>query len=293
MLSGIRMNPFPENQYYYQHIITTAIFFFSLIAVRFLVVKQISHSKISPAENKRSVIVRVNNVFIIIIFLSIVTIWLNELKTMAISFVAIAAAIAIATKEFILCFIGGLYKWLSKPFSIGDRIEVATYRGEVADFKFLSTTLLEIGPKEHSQYTGRILVIPNSIYLSNTIAKESHSEKFTLHTFVIPISKDENWQSCESHLFFAAKEACKSYLDEAKIFYNSEKHFFVLGPVSIDPRVQFSIANPNQIDLIVRIPCPSLQTNKIQQNIIRLYLELQKKEKNKDIDNRTGASIYD
>ncbi len=287
------MNPFSENQFYYQHIITTFIFFFSLITVRFLVVKQISQSKISPAETKRSIIVRVNNAFIIIIFLSIVTIWSNELKTMAISFVAIAAAIAIATKEFTLCIIGGLYKWLSKPFSVGDRIEVSTYRGEVADFKFLSTTLLEIGPKEHSQYTGRTLVIPNSIYLSNTIAKESHSEKFTLHTFVIPISKNENWQICDSTLLYAAKETCKDYLEEAKRFYNSEKHFFVLGPVSIDPRVQLSIAKPDQIDLIVRIPCPSLQTNKIQQSIIRLYLTLQLKEKNKYMGNKEGASIYE
>ena len=287
------MNSFSENQFYYQHIITTVIFFFSLIAIRLLVVKQISQSKISPAETKRSVIVKVNNAFIIIIFLSIVTIWSNELKTMAISFVAIAAAIAIATKEFTLCFIGGLYKWLSKPFAVGDRIEVSTYRGEVADFKFLSTTLLEIGPKEHSQYTGRTLVIPNSIYLTYTIAKESHSEKFTLHTFVIPISKNEDWQICEAHLLYAAKETCKSYLEDAKIFYNSEKHFFVLGPVSIDPRVQISIANPDQIDLIVRIPCPSLQTNKIQQNIIRLYLELQIKDKPKYRDHRAGASIYE
>lgn len=288
------MFPFSENQYYSQHIITTIIFFFSMIAIRFLIVKQISQSKISPAETKRSIIVRVNNVFIVIIFLSIVTIWSNELKTMAISFVAIAAAIAIATKEFTLCFIGGFYKWLSKPFSIGDRIEVSNHRGEVADFKFLSTTLLEIGPgKDHSQYTGRTLVIPNSIYLSHTIAKESHSENFTLHTFTVPVSsKNEDWQNCETHLLYAAKDACKFYLEEAKNFYNSEKHFFVLGPVSIEPRVQLSIVNPDQIDLIVRIPCPSLQTNKIQQSIIRHYLELKSKEKQKYYDNRQSASIY-
>ncbi|APJ03388.1 mechanosensitive ion channel family protein [Silvanigrella aquatica] len=287
------MTSFSDFQFYFQHIVTTAIFFFSLIAIRFLVVKQISQSKISPAETKRSIIVRVNNAFIVLIFFTIITIWSNELKTMAISFVAIAAAIAIATKEFFLCFIGGLYKWLAKPFSIGDRIEILNYRGEVADFKFMSTTLLEIGPgKDHYQYTGRTLVIPNSIYLTNSIAKESHSESFTLHTFIVPISKNEDWKSCEANLLFAAQESCKSYLEEAKRFYLSEKHFFVLGPVSIEPRVQFSISNLNQIDMIVRIPCPSLQTNKVQQNIIRTFLELQSEKKEKIKNDRLGANAF-
>ncbi|KAB8036483.1 mechanosensitive ion channel [Silvanigrella paludirubra] len=287
------MNSITLDDYYLQHIVTSLIFFFVLIAIRFLLVKQVSHLKISPAETKRSIIVKINNIFIIIIFLSFITIWSDEIKTMAISFVAIAAAIAIATKEFILCFIGGLYKWLSKPFSVGDRIEVSTFRGEVVDFKFLSTTLIEIGPgKEHSQYTGRVLVIPNSIYLTSTIAKESHTESFTLHSFIVPISNNEDWSTSERNLLIASKEACDSYFEEAKNFYASEKHFFVLGPVNIEPRVQLSIVNPNQINLIVRLPCPSLQTNQIQQNIIRYYLELQSFSKKNPIQTeRPGVTV--
>lgn len=259
-----------------QHIITTCIFFFTFIALRFIVIKQISSLKISSAENKRSIIVKVNNLFIFIIFISIITIWSDEIKTVALSFVAIAAAIAIAGKEFFLCFIGGFYNWIAKPFSVGDRIEIASFRGEVVDFKFLSTKVIEIGPgKEHSQYTGRMLVIPNSIYLTNALAKDSHHEKFTLHTFIIPIENNSSWESAEKNLLLAAQTACKNYFSEAKAFYQNDTHFFVLGPVNIEPRVQLAIPSPSQINLIVRIPCPSLQTNQIQQNIIRHYLELQ------------------
>ncbi|MGY3804126.1 mechanosensitive ion channel domain-containing protein [Pigmentibacter ruber] len=262
--------------FYLQHVVTTFIFFLTFLGLRYLVIKQISNLKISSAETKRSIIVKVNNLFIIIIFLSIITIWSDEIKTMALSFVAIAAAVAIATKEFILCFIGGIYYWLAKPFSVGDRIEIFSFRGEVIDFKFLSTKIIEIGPgKDHSQYTGRMLIIPNSLFLIHTIAKESHHEKFTLYSFIVPIENNSNWQIAEKNLLTAAQNACRNFYDDAKEFYASEEHFFVLGPVNIEPRVQIVIHSPKQINLIVRIPCPSLQTNQIQQNIIRYYMELQ------------------
>lgn len=285
------MNSITLDDYYLQHIITTLIFFFVLITVRFLLVKQVSHLKISHPETKRSIIVKINNIIIIILFLSFITIWSDEIKTMAISFVAIAVAIAISTKEFILCFIGGFYKWLSKPFSVGDRIEISSFRGEVVDYKFLSTTLIEIGPgKEHSQYTGRALIIPNSIYLTNTIAKESHTESFALHSFTVPIANDENWMTSEMNLLLASKQACSEYFHSAQNFFASEKHFFVLGPVNIEPRVQISIVSPKQINLIVRLPCPSLQTNQVQQNIIRSYLELQSNRKPNPLDTRVGVT---
>lgn len=288
------MFAFDLSDYYLQHIVTTCLFFLTSLAIRFLVIKQITNLKISPVETKRSIIVKVNNLFIIIIFLSIITIWSDELKTMALSFVAIAAAIAIATKEFILCFIGGLYNWMAKPFSVGDRIEIATFRGEVVDFKFLSTKIIEIGPgKDHSQYTGRMIVIPNSIYLTNSLAKESHHEKFTLHSFIVPIENTPEWEIAEKNLLIAAQNACKAYFSEAKNFYHSETRFFVLGPVNIEPRVQIAIPSPKQINLIVRIPCPSLQTNQIQQNILRNYLELQTSLNSmiSSNDKRPGVSI--
>ena len=278
--------------FYLQHVVTTFVFFLTFLALRYLIIKQISNLKISSAETKRSIIVKVNNLFIIIIFLSIITIWSDEIKTMALSFVAIAAAIAIATKEFILCFIGGIYYWLAKPFSVGDRIEISSFRGEVIDFKFLSTKIIEIGPgKDHSQYTGRMLIIPNSLYLTNTIAKESHHEKFTLHSFIVPIENNANWHIAEKNLLIAAQNACKSFYNDAIEFYASEDHFFVLGPVNIEPRVQIVIHSPKQLNLIVRIPCPSLQTNQIQQNIIRFYMDLQGQKSFENINNEFRAGV--
>ncbi|KAB8032121.1 mechanosensitive ion channel family protein [Fluviispira multicolorata] len=288
------MYSFLQDKDYVQNIFTSVIIFLTLLAIRFVVIRQISQLKITPAESKRNITVRVKNAFIIIIFFSLVTIWSSELKTIALSFVAIAAALAIATKEFTLCFVGGFYKWIAKPFSVGDRIEIASYRGDVVDYKFLTTTLLEIGPiTSLSQYTGRTLIIPNSVYLTYTVSRESHLEKYIFHAFIVPLASTQDWRQCESHLLFAAKEITTPYLAEAKKFFNSKDNAFVLGPASLEPRVSISLPTPEQIDLIVRIPCPCMQTNRTQQAILRRYLELSSQEVKIRADLRSGATIFE
>ncbi|WP_186648891.1 mechanosensitive ion channel family protein [Fluviispira vulneris] len=288
------MYEFFQDKYYVQNIFTSVIVFITLLAIRFLVVRQISQLKITPAESKINITVRVKNAFIVIIFFSLITIWSNELKTIALSFVAIAAALAIATKEFILCFVGGFYKWIAKPFSVGDRIEIGAFRGDVVDYKFLTTTLLEIGPTgQLSQYTGRTLVIPNSLYLTYSVSRESHNEKYVFHSFTVPIASTQDWRQCESLLLFAAKEITAPYLIEAKKFFNSKNNAFVLGPASIDPRISIILPSPERIDLVVRIPCPCMQTNRTQQAILRRYLDLASQEVKINSELRTGASIFD
>src|SRR5690606_32112227 len=83
-----------------------------------------------------------------------------ELRTVAISIVAIAVAFVVATKELILCITGSILKMASRSFVIGDRIQVKDFRGDVIDQNLLATTILEVGPgKLTHQRTGRMAVI--------------------------------------------------------------------------------------------------------------------------------------
>lgn len=62
------MYEFFQDKYYVQNIFTSVVVFITLLAIRFLVVRQITQLKISPAESKINITVRVKNAFIVIIF---------------------------------------------------------------------------------------------------------------------------------------------------------------------------------------------------------------------------------
>src|SRR5690606_27740699 len=87
----------------------------------------------------------------IILLIGILFIWGQELRDFALSLVAVAAALVLATKEVILCLMGGLLKASTKLFENGDRISVSGYKGKVIDHTLLTTTLIETGPGRSNQ----------------------------------------------------------------------------------------------------------------------------------------------
>src|SRR5690606_38751393 len=180
----------------------------------------------------------------------------------------------IATKELILCSLGGIYKFTTRPFTIGDRIHVGTARGDVIDHDFLSTTLFEIGP-EHSvhQYTGRTIRVPNSVFLNTPIHNESFTKQYALHTFSVPLKSDEDWREAERMIREAAEEECTPYMDHARKVMAHLRDTQGLDSPSVEVRISLHLPSPERIDLYVRVPTPAQRKGRVEQAILRRYLE--------------------
>lgn len=84
---------------------------------------------IQSTELRRKWLVQSRNGIILLFILGLIMIWGEELRTLALSIVAIAVAFVVATKELILCVLGGLLKTGARSFDIGDRIQVKDFRG--------------------------------------------------------------------------------------------------------------------------------------------------------------------
>ena len=113
--------------------------------------------------------VTIRNTLILVSIIGLAIIWAPQLQNFAVSLIAIAVALVLATKELLDCLTGSLLRTASKAYAVGDRIEINGTRGNVVDHNFLTTTLLEIGPGQTShQYTGRAIVIPNNQLLSHS-----------------------------------------------------------------------------------------------------------------------------
>ncbi len=257
-------------------LISTVILIIFVLFLRRSVVTWINNKENFLPTLKRQWIVRVRNITIFLIFGILFIVWLEQLRTIAASIVVIAAAIVIATKEFLLNIVGFFYRTTAKFVSVGDRIDIEGIRGDVIDQNLMGITLLEVGPGEKThQYTGLTIFLPNSLFLQTTTKNETFLwSDYVFHLISIPIKADSNWREAEDALLKAAVDVSGPYLDEARKTMKSQALQQNLEEPNAEPRIQIQITEPEAYNLILRVPVPARKRARLEQEITRRYLEL-------------------
>jgi len=255
-------------------LILTAIVVLLILLLRKFSLRIIQKKEYPASDAKIRAISNTKQIFLIILVLSLTFIWLTQLKDFALSLTAMAVAIVIATKELILCFSGSVLRNLSKSYRIGDRVSIGEFRGDVVDIDMLTTTLLEIGPGNSShQYTSRSITVPNSLLLTQSTINETFSEEYVLHIITIPISIYENWKKAEQILLESAEEVVAEYKESARKKMEKLGAKKGLEVPNVEPRVTIVLQDKDTYNLLLRIPAPSLRKGKIEQAVLRLFLE--------------------
>lgn len=245
----------------------------AIFILRHLVISWIKHRKNISINRRRKWTVNANSAFSFLLIISIILIWSSELQTMAFSFVAIAAALAIATKEVLACFTGGLYKSSNNLFDVGDRIEVGGIRGDVIDRNLFATTLLEIGPGSRThQYTGRSVSIPNSFFLTHPVINESFLKNFVLHTFSIPLAIKCDWRKAEELLLRISEEVCSHLYPTVEGHMKRFEQRAAIQPPRYHPRVHLKFIDYKSFELIVRVTVPANEKGQYEQEIIKRFM---------------------
>ena len=256
-----------------QQLIASLALLIVLMALRGIVTRWIRRQHSLATEQRRRLMVIARNTTVILLLLGLIVIWASELQSLALSLAAFAVATVIALTGILQCLLGSLVRGSTKSFEVGDRIELAGFRGDVIDHSLLTTTLLEIGPAPHAhQYTGRAVIFPNNQLLTTTVINESFTDKYVLHHFTIPLSKEEDWEQHERWLLDAAREASASYLADAKQYLIRMSNRYSIEPPWLDPFVTLILPEPGRRDLLLRLPAPTPDKGKIEQDIVRLYL---------------------
>lgn len=255
-----------------QYIATGVLLLVALIARHLATVTVMGATM--AAEQKRRWMVLARNVALSTVLLGLLIIWGQELRSVALSVVAVMAALVLATKELITCLTGAALKAGSNSFRIGDRIEVSSLRGEVIDHNLLTTTLLEIGPGNNiHQRTGRRVVFPNSLLLTNAVVNETFTHQYVLHVFSVVISQKQDWRQAEATLLKAAREACKDYLDDARTHMEEMGKKEGLDTSSADPKITIQLPETDELSLVVRMAVPVSQRGQIEQEVLRAFAD--------------------
>ncbi len=250
--------------------VSSLVLLLAVFIFRWIVIITIRNWKAPSGDEKRRWILHIKNISFFILAAGLFGIWATELRAFAISLVAVAAALAIATKEMIQSFLGGIYISSARPFHLGDRIEVNGFRGEVIDHDLLSTTLLEIGPdKEMHSLSGRQLIIPNSLFLSHPVHNQSLQQEYVLQTLRFVVWPGEDWTQLERCLLQAAEKECRSYIEPAAHAMRRLAQREGLDLPKVDPRVTVHYDDDGRLIVSLRFPAPMGSVSRVNQAILR------------------------
>lgn len=245
-----------------------------LFLVRHLTKKWLTTSTNLAPETRRQWMSQSRNLTVVALIVGLVVVWAPQIQSVAISIFAVAAAIVIATKELIMCISGSILKASSKSFSVGDRIEINGFRGDVIDQGLLTTTMFEIGPGTIThQCTGRVISIPNSQFLNSVVLNETFSDQYVLHGFMLPLEYDQDWELAEQRLLKIANQHCAAFITEAGSQMRASAQREGLQPPSVEPRVLVQVPEPKRLCFYVRIPSPVRERGRIEQAIVRAFLK--------------------
>jgi small-conductance mechanosensitive channel len=244
----------------------------SVLLVRWLALRVVHRTATKTAERVHlRWTVQVRRSASVLIVLGLGFIWATELRTMALSITAIAVAIVIATKEMLLCVMGGVLRASAGSFSVGDRIEIGETRGDVIDHGLFATTILEIGPGH--QWTGRAVTVPNSIMLTQSVINETYSDNYVLHVITVPVPWDAEWSEAQEALLEVAHEVCSDYLDDARQQLQAQAKDKGLDPPNVAPRVTVEIPEASKLNLLLRVPTEPRKKGVIEQRVLRRFLK--------------------
>ncbi|WP_373975184.1 mechanosensitive ion channel family protein [Chitinibacter sp. SCUT-21] len=260
-----------------QHdVVASVLFIVLLILGRWLIRRSVLKRNDLSLEVKRRWLVTLRNVWLIIFVAGLTLIWGRELQTLAVSMVAIAAALVLATKEMIMCIMGSIYRTSTHAFSVGDRIEFNHLRGQVVDTNVLSFTVAESSYASSQQGTvGRVVTIPNSLLLSTPVFNETRLGQFVMHTVHVRISREQDWHAAELILLAAGQRAIAQYEAELAQHAREQLEMQVLNALVLEPRVRIDLEDIDSIAFQLQLPVPLGQRAKIEQSVLREFLREQ------------------
>lgn len=262
------------NSEIYNNLMSSLVFVSLWLACKIAIQRSIERWKFKAPETRLRWSVQIQNLMFFTLAVGLMLIWAAALKTFALSVVVIASAIAISFKEYIMCFLGGLLKASSDYFVIGDRIRVGDLRGDVINQTPFTTTLFEVGPNSsYHSYTGRKIILPNSLFLTSPVINESYGSKYILHTFSLTLDRGSEWQKLKKNLQEAADEVCFEFVEKAQSYFNAMAKKSGLEPPTAKPNIRVGFSSSSSVELVVRIAAPIKQKGELEQEILSLVFE--------------------
>lgn len=137
----------------------------------------------------------------ILYIVSMIFVWLEMAGSFSTYMGLLSAGVAIALKDIFSNMAGWLFIILRRPFSVGERILIDGYRGDVIDIRIFQFSLIEINePDDGEQSTGRIVEIPNNFVFLYPVVNYVKGFKYIWNEIKVEITFESDWKKAKREL---------------------------------------------------------------------------------------------
>ncbi len=242
--------------------VIVAAIFFNHLNVRYQTAPSRAQSRSSQGRQQ---LVLIKNVIILTAVCLIIMIWATKIVGVALSLSAFAMALVLSTKELIMCITGYTMFALSRPFNVGDHIELSGVQGMVVDVDLLNLTLSETNGSH--QITGKTIVLPNSVLLTAIITNNSSLNAYVVSNVRLAVPYATPRGEFTQLAIEVATEICDPWAQE------SLRHFQRLGSIALletptnKVEVFWHPIDTKQHWVEIRFMVPVAQQEKVAQDI--------------------------
>ena len=193
--------------------------------------------------------------------------WISGFEALSTYLGLVSAGIAIALKDPLVNLVGWIFILWRRPFTVGDRVQLGEYKGDVVDVRIFQFTLMEIGNwVDGDQSTGRVIRIPNGKVFTDMLANYSKGFRYIWNEIGVLITFESNWKEAKNilgkiadrhaeHLTAAAERKVREASKQFMIFYSK-----------LTPAVYTSVKDSG-VMLTVRYLCEPRQRRGTEQAI--------------------------
>ncbi|MBU1218600.1 mechanosensitive ion channel family protein [Myxococcota bacterium] len=167
----------------------------------------------------------------------------------------LSAGIAVALQDSLANFAGWIFIMVSKPFAIGDRIQIDEHAGDIIDIRISQTTILEIGKwVKADQSTGRIIHIPNGWFLKKSLVNFTQKFNFIWNELEVVVTFESDWEKARKILEEIAVDCQDMSEEEAQKYIHQAAQSFLIYYNKLTPFVWVSVADIG-VRLTIRYLC--------------------------------------
>ena len=182
----------------------------------------------------------------------LVRIWFKGAEGIGTWLGLLTAGLAVALQDPLQNLAGWVYVVMSRPFRVGDRIQIGEHAGDVVDIRPFSFALLEIGNWVNAdQSTGRVIQIPNGWVFKQSIAGYDHGFSFIWNEIAVTITFESDWRGAKRALERVLGEKAEKIEDSE---FAKPSEFLGIQYARITPVVWADTA-PEGVRLTMRYLC--------------------------------------
>ena len=191
-----------------------------------------------------------------LMFLMVGRIWLESFASLATVVGLVSAGVAVALKEPLMNMAGWLFIVWRKPFELGDRVEIGSFRGDVVDQGLFTFSLMEVGNwVDADDRTGRLLLAPNGMVFNAVLANYSKGWYEQIwNELCVTITFESDWQAAKQLLVDIAKARGSQLSESVEAEIQAKGHRYFMLSTSLEPRVFVGVLDSG-IGLTVRYLC--------------------------------------